>query len=109
MSQSVRGCQRGSSGFGRVFVPVVEDFLDGVVLGDESDDLHLGAALGTGQGVDFIDAVDELGPSFVGGAWRRSRGCLRHRDESVAGRFVECDWRKRRRSGRDACWARGCV
>ncbi len=68
MSQSVRGCRRGSSGFGRVFVPVVEDFLDGVVVGDESDDLHLGAALGTGQGVDFIDAVDELGPALGEGA-----------------------------------------
>jgi hypothetical protein len=27
----------------------------------------------TGQGVDLVDTVDELGPSFVGGSARRSR------------------------------------
>ena len=65
---SVRGRVRRSSRLGGVDVSVVEDFLDGGVLGDESDNLHHAAALVTGQGVDFEDAIDELGPTFVCGA-----------------------------------------
>jgi len=39
-------------------------------LGDESDDTHFGAA-STGQGVDLVDAVDELGPPPGQNASRR--------------------------------------
>lgn len=50
-----------------------EDSSDDARLGDESEDLHLAAASVAEQRVDVVDAVDELGPSFVGGASRRSR------------------------------------
>ena len=33
---------------------MVEDLENGVVVGDESDDLHLAAASGTGQGVELV-------------------------------------------------------
>ena len=65
---SERGGVRRSSRLGGIVVSVVEEFLDGGVLGDESEDLHHATALGTGQGVDFEDAIDELGPTFVYGA-----------------------------------------
>ena len=38
---------------------MVENFPNGVWLGDESKDFHLAAALVTGQGVDLVDTVDE--------------------------------------------------
>lgn len=62
---SVRGCRRRSSGLGCVFVSVFEDFFDGGVLGDESEDFHFGAASGACQRVDLVDAIDKLGPSFI--------------------------------------------
>jgi hypothetical protein len=41
-------------------------------LGDESKKLHRGIASGTGQRVDLVDAIDELGPSLAHSAtWRR--------------------------------------
>ena len=49
-----------------------EDGSNHAGLGDESEDLHLATASVAGQRVDLVDAVDELGPSFVGGASRRS-------------------------------------
>ncbi len=52
--QLVQCLRRRSSWLGQVLVSVVEDFFDGVALGDESEDFHLAAALGTGQGVDFV-------------------------------------------------------
>ena len=52
---------------------MVEDGSDHAGVGDEREDFHVGAALVAGQRVDVVDAVDELGPSFVGGASRRSR------------------------------------
>jgi len=56
---------------------VFQDFLDGCGLGDEGKDLHLGPTAPTGQWVDFIDAVDELGPALGEGApgWR-GVGCI---------------------------------
>jgi hypothetical protein len=50
---------------------VAEDIFDGLLVGDESGDLRLGAASGTGQRVHFVDAVDEL-PPFLGESsrWR---------------------------------------
>ncbi len=59
----VAGRWRGS--WSRAFVfAVAQDFSDGGGLGDESEDLHLGSAVRTGQRVDIIDAVDELGPAL---------------------------------------------
>ena len=54
-------------------VPVVEGLSDRGGLSDESEDLHFATASSTSQGVDFVDAVDELGPSFVRGtsSWSR--------------------------------------
>ena len=56
---------------------MVEEVFDDFVLGDESENLHLAAASVTGQGVDFVDAIDELAPSFgESGSWRAGRfGC----------------------------------
>ena len=51
---------------------MIEDGSDHAGVGDERDNFHLAAALDAGQGVDLVDTVDELGPSFVGGASRRS-------------------------------------
>jgi len=48
-------------------VSVVEDPFYDFVLGDESEDFHLGAASVAGQRVDLVDTVDELSPSFVCG------------------------------------------
>ena len=63
---------------------VPEDLLDDAGLGDERDDAHGRPALQTDQGIDFIDAADEL-------AWRRRMG---------AGRGP-C--RRRRRDSRETC------
>jgi len=63
-SQLVKCYRGGSSGHGCDFVSVVEDFSNGGVLGNESEDFHFAAALGTGQRVDLVDAVDELAPSL---------------------------------------------
>ena len=52
---------------------MVEECSDRSGVGDEGDDFHLATASSTGQGVDFVDTVDELGPSFVSGASGRSR------------------------------------
>ena len=54
------------------FVSMIEDRPDRSRLGDESEDFHLATALVAGQRVDLVDAVDELGPSFVGVASCRS-------------------------------------
>jgi len=41
---------------------MVEDFSDDQGLGDESQELHRGIASGTGERVDLVNTVDELGP-----------------------------------------------
>jgi len=46
-------------------VAMFEDLLDDGVLGDEGNNLHRGSAPSTGQRVDFVDTVDELGPSLA--------------------------------------------
>ena len=62
-----------SPGFGRGLVSMIEDGSDGTGFGNESEDLHLCTASVAGQRVDLVDAVDELGPSFVENASRRRR------------------------------------
>jgi hypothetical protein len=52
---------------------MIEDVSDDGGLGDESEYLHLATASIAGQRVDLVNAIDELGPSFVGGAAGRSR------------------------------------
>ena len=52
---------------------MIEDGSDDGGLGDESEYLHLATASIAGQRVDLVNAIDELGPSFVGGAAGRSR------------------------------------
>ncbi len=47
-----------------LLVAVAYDFLDGSRLGDEGKNLHLPTAVRTGQRVDIIDSVDELGPAL---------------------------------------------
>jgi len=41
---------------------MLEDFFDHFLIFDESDDSHLTTALGTGQGINFIDFLDQPGP-----------------------------------------------
>lgn len=52
---------------------MVEDRSDRSGVGDEGKNSHLTPALRTGQRVDLIDTVDELGPTLVGFASGRSR------------------------------------
>jgi hypothetical protein len=52
---------------------MVEDRSDGSGVGDEGKNFHFTTALRTGQRVDLVDAVNEFGPSFVGGSARRNR------------------------------------
>lgn len=51
---------------------MIEDGSDDGGVGDESEYLHLATASIAGQRVNLVDAVDELGPSIVGSASRRS-------------------------------------
>ena len=46
--------------------------MDGSRLGDEGKNLHLPTAVRTGQRVDIINPVNELGPSFAQSAAGRS-------------------------------------
>jgi len=55
---------------------MVEDPFYDFVLGDESEDFHLGTASVADQWVDFEDTVDELSPSFVRSPSSGSRGWL---------------------------------
>jgi hypothetical protein len=57
-------------------VSVVEDPFYDFVLGDESEDFHLGTASFADQRVDLVDTVDELSPSFVRSASSGSRRWL---------------------------------
>ena len=70
---SDRADGRRSPGFSRDFISMVEDRSDDAGVGDEGEGLHLAAALVGGQGVELVNAIDELGPSFVGGSSRRIR------------------------------------
>ena len=54
-------------------VEMVQDPTDDAGLGDEGEDLHLGPAARTGQRVDLVDTVDELGPSLGQRGSRRGR------------------------------------
>ena len=47
-------------------VKVAQDAVDHAGLGDDGDDLHLGAAV-TKQRIGFVDATDELRPCSSGG------------------------------------------
>jgi len=67
------GAKWRSSGLRSFVVEMVQDSTDDARLGDEGEDLHLGPALATGQGVDLVVAVDELGPSSGQSAWGRGR------------------------------------
>lgn len=64
-------------GLGGIRIPpaqVLEDFADDGGLVDDGDEAHGVAALRAGQGIDFIDLVDEPGP--VGAGDRLCRGLL---------------------------------
>ena len=56
------GLGRGS--WSSFSLEVVQDASDHGGLGNEGDDLHLFPALPAGQGVDLVDFVNKLGPSF---------------------------------------------
>ena len=58
---------------GKFLIEVSQDLADDGRLVDESDDAHLGATLPTGQRVDLVDPVDELGPAFSKSASGRGR------------------------------------
>ena len=60
----------------RDLISVVEDPANDLVFGDESEDFHLGSTSIAGQGINLVDSVDELSPSFVRGTSSgRGRGC----------------------------------
>lgn len=42
---------------------MVDDPVHHGIVCNESDDLHLAAALGAGQGVDFVNLADQGGPA----------------------------------------------
>ena len=44
----------------------VDDAIDHGEIGEEGDDLHLAAALGTGQGIELINLAANLGPTAAG-------------------------------------------
>ena len=54
--------KRGSSSSFSLLGTVAENFLDNRWIHDERDDLHFGAALFTGQRVDFVDATEHRRP-----------------------------------------------
>lgn len=54
-----------------MLVEVAQAFFDDSVLSDERDNLHPATALGTSQRVDFIDAIEQLGPTSAYGSSRR--------------------------------------
>jgi hypothetical protein len=43
---------------------VVDDPVQHGIVGEESDDLHRGAALGAGQGIHLVHLADHFGPAF---------------------------------------------
>ena len=61
---------------------MVQDATDEGGLDDEGEDLHLFPAPPTGQRVDLVDTVNELGPSLSQNAW--TRGSLCHLFRRVA-------------------------
>ena len=56
---------------------MVEDALDGVGLCDEADDAHLAGALGADEGIDLVDAAEEVRPSLSCCRNAGGRGWLR--------------------------------
>jgi hypothetical protein len=70
--ESSRGA--GRSSWSAPGIEMVEDLSDDGGVGDEREDSHRSAALVTGQGVDLVDTVDELGPTLAQSASGRRGG-----------------------------------
>jgi hypothetical protein len=65
---------RWESGWGVGKLQVAENGAGGLGVGEESEDAHVGAALGAAEGEDLIDAGQELGPAGAGGGGAREGG-----------------------------------
>ena len=55
----------GRSSLSSFALEMIQDASDDRRLGNEGDDFHLFSASTTGQRVDLVDTVDELGPSLT--------------------------------------------
>ena len=50
---------------------MLQDFNNMLSIGDEGNNFHRRAARRTGEGVDFVDEMNETSPGRAAGRWRR--------------------------------------
>ena len=89
---SQNGCHRKPL---QLALEVVDDVIDHGEIGEEGDDLHLAAALGAGQGIDFINLADYLGPAAAG-----DPRALFLDDDQLCCRLLESFKREQAKNGR---------
>ena len=74
---------------------MVDDPVHHGIVGEESDDLHLAAALGAGQGIDLINLAANLGPTAAG-----NPQALFLDDDQLPRRLLESFKREQAKNGR---------